>query len=110
METKKEKNYLLKFILFTFIIFMVLYISNEKLYYEYRAYNKKILTEEAIDKFEGDISENKNILESDYVIKTRKDYSNKFSNLGYNTTTLINKIMNKGLKNTFKVLSTLFYD
>src|SRR5574344_858311 len=105
-EEKKEKNYLLIFMLLSFVIFMALYISNETLYYEYRAYNKKIITNEAIDRFEGDIIENKDLSEKDYIVKTHKDYSNKFSDLGYNTTVLINNFMNKGLKNTFKVLST----
>ena len=44
-------------------------------------------------------------------IKTEKiDYSNMISDTGYNVGILIEKFMNKGIKKTVKILSSLFLD
>ena len=58
-EEASSKNYFLIIIIFLFIIFLILYISGEAGYYEYKVHTKTILTEEAIKDFENDISEGK---------------------------------------------------
>ena len=47
-EEASSKNYFLIIMIFLFIIFLILYISGEAGYYEYKVHTKTILTEEAI--------------------------------------------------------------
>ena len=42
---KKANNFILKFLLFSFIFFLVIYFANETGYYEYKIYTKTKLTE-----------------------------------------------------------------
>ena len=65
------------------------------------------ITKEAMERFEHDVEEGKDITISDYL-DTVKDYSNKVSNLGYKTSNIVEEFMSKGIKNTFKVLASLF--
>ncbi len=110
METKKEKNYLTIFTLLIFVIFLILYISKEAGYYEYKAYNKSILTKESMQKFENDINEGKNVDITEYINLEKKDYSNAISSLGYKTSNTLEKIMNEGIKETLKIVSALFFN
>ena len=73
-EEIKHDNKLIKFLLLIFVIFLILYISKETGLYEYKAYTKSKLTEEAIKKFEKDVSEGKNVSINDYVVEEYKDY------------------------------------
>ena len=67
-------------------------------------------TEEAIKEFEKDISEGKNVKLENYIKTEKIDYSNMISDTGYNVGILIEKFMNKGIKKTVKILSSLFLD
>ena len=110
MEAKKEKNYLSMVILVLFVIFLILYISKEAGYYDYKAHNKAVLTKEAIEQFESDVESGKNVVIKDYLVDEYVDYSNLVTDLGYNTGNLIESFMNKGIRNTLKVFKTLFFD
>ena len=66
--------------------------------------------EEAIKEFEKDISEGKNVKLENYIKTEKIDYSNMISDTGYNVGILIEKFMNKGIKKTVKILSSLFLD
>lgn len=109
-EENTCKNYLLITIIILFIIFLILYISSERGYYEYKVHTKTMLTNEAIKKFESDISSGKNVKIENYITSERIDYSNIVSDTGYNTGMFIEKFMNKGIKKTVKILSSLFYN
>ncbi|MCI7332648.1 MAG: hypothetical protein SPI44_02315 [Bacilli bacterium] len=109
-EEASSKNYFLIIMIFLFIIFLILYISGEAGYYEYKVHTKTILTEEAIKEFEKDISEGKNVKLENYIKTEKIDYSNMISDTGYNVGILIEKFMNKGIKKTVKILSSLFLD
>jgi len=108
METKKKKNYFLYIIGFLFLCFFVLYISKESGYYEYKAHTKKTLTNEAIEKFEKDLAEGKDVSVEDYAVVTYTDFSNPISNIGYKSGKAVETFMTKGIKNAFKLFSTLF--
>lgn len=110
METKKKKNYFIYILGLLFLCFLVLYISKETGYYEYKAHTKRILTDEAIKEFEKDISEGKDVSVEQYAIVTYTDFSNPISNLGYKTSLAVENFMTKGIKNTFKVFSALFFN
>ena len=109
-EEASSKNYFLIIMIFLFIIFLILYISGEAGYNEYKVHTKTILTEEAIKEFEKDISEGKNVKLENYIKTEKIDYSNMISDTGYNVGILIEKFMNKGIKKTVKILSSLFLD
>ncbi len=111
MENKKKKNYLFIIIVSLFFIaFISLYFSQVNGYYEFKEYNKKTLTQEAMKQFENDIKEGKDINVDDYLKTNYVDYSNNISNVGYKTGEFIEGIMTTGLKRTFKLISKLFIE
>ena len=92
---------LIKLLFIVFLIFFLsLYFSNyNNSYYE----NKKILTDEAIERFEKDLKEGKEINAKDYLPK-EKDYNNKASKLGIEISNVIEKTFKKSLKIFMKYL------
>ena len=109
-ETVKNKNTVIKLLLFLFVMFLILFISKETGLYEYKAYTKSRLTNESIERFEKDVSEGKNVTLNDYVIDEYKDYSNIITRSGSSLNKLVESIMNDGIKKTLKILSRLFYE
>jgi len=89
---------------------MALYYMAETGYYEYQEYNKMIVTEEAMKRFENDVSAGKDISLEEYVTSNYKDYSNKVSNLGLKTGESIENFITEGLGGFFKVVSKLVTD
>lgn len=110
MENKKKKNYATIIILISFIIFIILYISKEAGYYEYKSYRKAVLTEEAIIKFEQDLSEGKNVQINDYIESDYVDYSNKVTNLGSKLGEIAEDFFDDKLKKSIKILGKLFWE
>ena len=87
-------NKLLKGIFLVIIIlFLSLYFS--KYTSDYYTSNNN-LTEEAIERYEKDLKEGKEIDPRNYV-QEEKNYNNKVSKLGLKTSKLIEKTFNKGL-------------
>lgn len=107
---KKNGKLFWVIILASFIAFMILYICKEAGYYEYKAYQKVILTEEAIKRFEEDVYQGKDVKASDYITVKDTDYSNKFSCLGAKIGEIIDNVMNNVLKDTMKILAKLFWE
>lgn len=111
METKKKKkNYTLITIILFFIFFIALYSSQVSGYYEYGQYKKTAITNEAIKKYEEDLKQGKEVNPENYISSKYKDYSNGLSKIGLKTSSYIEKIFTKGIKNTFKYLSKLVLD
>ncbi len=110
MEENNSKDKFIIFLLILFIIFLIVYLTKESGYYQYKAHNKAILTEENIKRFEKDVEEGKNVTINDYVVSDYVDYSNSITDLGYNIGKFTENIMNKGIKKTLKILSALFFD
>jgi len=108
MTTKKKRNYAFYILYLLFLCFIVLYISKESGYYDYKAHVKKELTQEAIKQFERDVAEGKDVSIDDYAVITYTEYSNPISDIGYKTSDTLEKIMSKGIKGTFKIVSALF--
>lgn len=90
-----------------FIVYITLYITQATGYYEYEQHKKSVVTAEKIDQFEKDVASGKKIKIEDYVVG-EKNYHNKFSNTGLKLSQGIEKIVQSGLKSTFKVLGALF--
>ena len=106
---KKSNNLLLKTLLLLFVLFLIFYISKGAGFYEYKAYTKSRLTSEAMEKFEKDIEEGKDITIEDYIT-AKKTYNNKISDLGIKTGEITEKIIVDGLGTVFKVISKLVTD
>lgn len=107
METKKKKNFFPVIMLLFFIIFMALYFTQITDIYKYNQHNKMSITKEAMERFEKDVENGKDITIEDYL-DTVKDYSNGVSKFGYKTSNLVEEFMLKGIKRTFKLLASLF--
>ena len=87
------------------IILVVLFLSLYFSKYNNEYYiNQKVLTDEAIIRFEQDLKEGKEIKASNYIQKD-KDYNNKVSKLGLKTSSLIEKTFTKTLKLFAKYIS-----
>ena len=106
MEEKKQKNIFLKVILILFIIYFSLYLMDNLGYYNLST-KQTILTEEKIKEFENDIKNGKSIDLIDYVEKDN-NYNNIYSNIGYNISVGIDKVLNEGLLKVGKFLKKLF--
>ncbi|MDD6879560.1 MAG: hypothetical protein PUD59_04980 [bacterium] len=94
---------------FTFIIliliFMFLIIASKSGYYEYELSNKKKLTEEAIERFEFDVKEGKNIDIDNYIDTTVENYNNKVSNLGNKVSNSIENFASTCFKYIFNYIN-----
>jgi len=106
---KKRISPVLLVTIILFGIYMALYYMAETGYYEYKEYNKMILTEEAMKQFESDIKEGKDVSVENYITP-EKNYENKISNLGLKTSESLEKFMTKGIGGFFKVLGSLVSD
>lgn len=94
-------------ILVVIIIFLVMFFSSSSGYYEYELNKKTNLTQEAIDKFEEDVKEGKEIDINDYLVEDKKDYSNSFSKIGLNISSKIGKVFKEGVKLIFNSVGNL---
>ena len=106
MEEKKKKNIFLKILLILFLIYFSLFLMDNLGYYNLST-KKTILTEEKIKQFESDIKSGKSIDLTDYVEKNT-NYNNTYSDIGYNISIGIDKILNDGLNKVGNLLKKLF--
>lgn len=90
-----------------FIIFLIIFISTNSGYYEYKNNQKTIFTEEKIKEFEKDIKEGKNIKINNYLKDDSKNYSNRLTDLGDGISDLINDSVNFILKGGFKIIEKM---
>ena len=86
------------------VLFFSLYYSKYSNYYYYE--NQKVLTDEAIKRFESDLKEGKKININNYIPE-QKNYNNKVSILVLKTSNFIDKCFSKGLKLFAKYISKL---
>ena len=107
MENKKNKNIFPIIMALFFIVFVALYFMGITDIYKYNQHNKMSITKEAMERFEKDIENGKDISIEDYISPV-KDYSNNISKLGYKTSNIVEQFVSKGIKRTFKVLASLF--
>lgn len=96
------KNLIKGIIIIILIFFFSLFFSRYNSYYE----NKKVLTDEAIERFEKDLKDGKEIVASNYL-KEENNYNNKAAKAGLKTSKLIEKTFNKGIGFIMKYLEKL---
>lgn len=91
--------------IFLFVIFITIYVSEASGYREYELHKKVELTNEEIKRFETDIKENKNIDINEYIDKENYDYSNNFSKMSNNFSSVTSKYVKKTIKDIFNFIS-----
>lgn len=103
-----NKKFLIKAIFgIFFVAFVISYVIGESGYYEYELANKKYLTEEEMKKFEEDVRNGEEIDLKDYTVETRKDYTNKFTDVVTNTSLTINEYLKKTIESVFGLLNKM---
>lgn len=89
-------------IIVVLIFFFSLFFSRYNNYYE----NKKVLTDSAIERFEKDLKEGKEIVASNYI-EEDKDYNNRISSIGIKASKIIEGTFNKGMRFLMKYIEKL---
>lgn len=85
------------------ILFLVLYIGQATGYYKIAENRKVALTEDAIRRFEEDVSTGKKIVASNYLVK-EKNYNNNISILCIKVSQIIEKGFDKVMNYIFNEL------
>lgn len=107
MSKKKIVKYM--FSIF-FIAFIISYVVGESGYYEYNLRNKSVMTSEAMERFENDLKEGKDVLMEDYIVNTTKDYTSRLTTGTNKVSTNVNTFLKKGIEGIFKFASRLVED
>ena len=97
----KIKNVARILFLTLFLFFICIYLAQATGYYKVDAYRKTALTSEAIERFEQDVKEGKNLEAKNYLEK-EKNYKNTFNKIGMKSSRLIENTFNKIMKYIFK--------
>lgn len=94
---QKKLASILKFVILTLLfLYITIYVSDINGYTEYSNYQRRILTEENIKKFEDDVKNGNNIDVNDYILKT-KDYSNNISKISLYLSNRIGSFIRDGI-------------
>ncbi len=107
MNHKKLNKIFRYFIFISFITFFALYLSQSTGYFEYRNSKKVALTNEQIEKFENDVKEGKNIDLEEYIDINNQNYQNTISKAGLSISNTTEKVIQKIIGGSFKVLGDL---
>lgn len=105
---KNKPNYFKLIILILFFVFIVTYISKESGYYEYENYKKTLVIKNAIETFENDVKEGKNVNNKTYLEDEYKDYSSKTASLGIKSSIVIDNLVKKGFQSMVKFVKIFF--
>ena len=101
----KKKIFKVVFVIL-FVAFIISYAIEKTGYYEYNLQNKMIMTTEAMEKFEKDVSEGKDVRREDYLVSPDKDYSSSLTRGTNKVSMKVNNMLKKGIEGVFKVLSS----
>ena len=97
----KGKNVFRIFLFTMLILFTTLYITQALGYYEYSNHKTNRLTEEAVERFEQDIKDGKQVKASDYI-KKDNDYNNNISKFGIKVSNIVGDMFDGVMKIIFK--------
>lgn len=101
-----KKSDLLKYFCIVLLVFFFgLILASTNGYYEGQLARKTTLTSEAINRFEQDVKDGKNIDINNYLEDTNHNYNNRFSNTGKLISNKISTLITKGTKKLFKLIN-----
>lgn len=105
--TKKKPNWFFRIMTILFFIFVTFYIADVTGYYEKSVRKQAVMTEEARERFERDVLNNKKVDIKDYLPK-EIDYSNTFTKSANQMETVLNNFFTNDLQSVWKFLRALF--
>ena len=106
-----NKKKIFKIVFFIlFISFVISYVIEKSGYYEYNLQNKMIMTNEAMEQFENDVKDGKDVRREDYLVSTEKDYTSSLTKGTNKVSIKVNGILKKGIEGVFKVLGSFVND
>ena len=108
MNKKKNNNLFFQLLGISFLIFLALYIAELSGYYESQGTKKSVITQEKLEEFEEDVASGKEINIKDYITKEYVDYSSPVSRMGNKISNGLDKFMDGGVSDFFKVIGNLF--
>ena len=104
MDDKKKNNLSRFIVMILFASFSFVYAMANMGYYEYRNHNKRVMTDEQIEKFEEDI---KNGVELDLNNYVSNDTSIIKKQVSLKISKLIGNISQKTIRKIFKILNKI---
>lgn len=107
MKHKKLNKIFRYFIFIGFVTFFALYLSQSTGYFEYRNSKKVALTNDQIKQFENDVKNGKNVDLEKYIDVNNKSYQNAISKAGFSLSNTTEKVIQKIIGGSFKVLGDL---
>ena len=106
-----NKKQICKFVFIClFLSFVVSYVIEKTGYYEYNLQNKMIMTNEAMERFEKDVKEGKDVRREDYLVSTEKDYTSTLTKGTNKVSMKVNTLLKKGIEGMFRVLGSFVED
>ena len=106
-----NKKRICKFVVIClFLSFVVSYVIEKTGYYEYNLQNKMIMTNEAMERFEKDVKEGKDVRREDYLVSTEKDYTSTLTKGTNKVSMKVNTLLKKGIEGMFRVLGSFVED
>ena len=90
------------------VVFFCTYFIEKTGYYDYKMYNKKIITEREMERFEEDVKNGLDVDIYDYLGNTNIDYSNNLTKTTSNISLKLNKYIKNVLVNGFDIFEVLF--
>lgn len=109
MKKSRKARIFFRILFCFFLVYVALIIAYESGYYETKSSERAILTKEAMERFEQDLSKGQLVDVKDYLVEDRKDYSNKVTKVGNKISQGISDFMTKGLSGVFEALKGLFW-
>lgn len=104
MKKDKKTKIFKGLFLLLFIVYITIYVSQLTGYYEYKNYQKTILTEQQISRFEADVKNGKDVDINSYIVNTNKHYQTNLSKVGLNLSNTISKWVNTCINKSFDFL------
>ena len=99
----------IKILKFTFVLILISFFCTLLLsvsgYYQTELQERMILTQEAINAFEKDVKNGKDIDINNYLDIKQKNYDNKFTKSGRYLSKKLNNFISEGLKKTLKIIT-----
>lgn len=108
MNEKKKPNWFLRIMGLLLIIFTFLYFGSKTGYYEKIIYNKRVMTESQMKKFEKDLSENKEVDLENYVQNDDVDYSNFVTKGANKIANKLTSVFNGEINDIWDFIKALF--
>lgn len=108
MNKKKKTNKGLVLLGVLFILYLIVLYAKGSGKFDYKEYNKMIITKEAMNRFEEDVKNGVDLSINEYINSYQKDYSNTITKIGAKIGEETKKAMTTTFPKIFKVLGKLF--